>query len=142
MIDPELEAAYRTTRYRVDVPASGRIELHIGEFSPDFSAALKQAGVQYWAIVVAANPHSVSLPVAENERRHWQLCEAVRAAGWPFWPGLNLAPAGSDWPAEPSLCLLDIDREAALRLADSFEQNAVILPDEQGRPMLVWTDQG
>lgn len=142
MIDPELAAAYRATRYCVDVPQSGRITLHIGQSSPEFDAALTQAGVLCWAIVVAANPHSVSLPAAENERRHRKLCEAVAAAGWQFWPGLNLAPAGSDWPAEPSLCILDIDREAALKLADSFEQNAVVLPDDQGLPMLVWTDRG
>jgi hypothetical protein len=139
MIDPLLEAAYRSTDYCVDVPGDGRIVLRIGVLSPSFDAALKVVGLREWAIITAVNPRSQPGADAENASRHQALLKAVAAAGWLAWPGVNLATDGN-WPPEPTLCLLGISRSEAVHLAWNLQQNALVLPDAQGLPALVWVE--
>lgn len=137
MIDAGLDAAYRATRYCVDLPHGDRVALRVGEVSAGFAQALKSAGAARWAIVVAANPGSTLLSSVENERRHQALLEAVASSGRCAWTGINEAGDGH-WPAEPALCILDISLPEALRLAAAFGQNAIIAGDAKGLPLLHW----
>ncbi|MBK9446801.1 MAG: DUF3293 domain-containing protein [Betaproteobacteria bacterium] len=138
-----LDAAYRATCYCVDLPDGARtggrirLRLRIGEPSEAFSAALKAAGVTRWAIVAAVNPGSVALPAEENAARHQALVDTVAVSGRNSWPGVNEADSGN-WLTEPTLCILDIGLQDALRLAAGFGQNAIVAGGADGLPVLVW----
>ena len=136
-----LDAAYRATCYCVDLPGGartgGRIRLRIGESSEAFSAALKAAGVTHWAIVAAVNPGSVAVSPEENAARHQALVDTVTVSGRNSWPGVNEADSGN-WLTEPTLCILDIGLQDALRLAAGFGQNAIVAGGADALPVLVW----
>ena len=133
----KLDAAYRATRYCVELPDGGRALLRIGEPSAEFAAALEISGATCWAIVTAANPASLALSNEENARRHQALRDMCSRSGRSAWPGTNEADGG-DWPPEPTLCILDIDLPEALRWASGFQQNAIVAGGADGVPMLVW----
>lgn len=136
-----LDAAYRATCYCIDLPGGarigGRVRLRIGEPSEAFSAALKAAGVARWAIVAAVNPGSVALSPEENAARHQALVDTVAVSGRNSWPGINEADHGN-WLTEPTLCILDIGLQDALRLAAGFGQNAIVAGGADALPVLVW----
>jgi hypothetical protein len=132
-----LDSAYRATRYCVDLPDERRAVLRIGEPSGVFAEALKAAGVTRWAIVAAVNPGSVALPPEDNAARHQALVDAVAVSGKNSWPGANEADTDS-WPAEPTLCILDIELQEALRLATGFGQYAIVAGGADALPILVW----
>lgn len=138
MITAALAAAYQVTDYCVDVPDGGRLVLRIGERCVSFEAALKTVGERDWCIVSAANPLSMVLSDAENSVRLEQLGAAVLQGGWRCWRGVNLARRGV-WLPEATLCVLGISRFDGLCLAEEFGQNALVGPDVQGVPALVWT---
>jgi hypothetical protein len=121
-VDPELERAYRDTRYRVP---SLSLELFVGQASAQLDALLKQYDTREWAFVSAVNPCSRLLADAENRIRHQQLRQAVAARGYPWFEGEGLA-LDQGWPAEPSLLILGIPRREAIALGRRFEQNAVV----------------
>lgn len=139
MKTPGLEAAYRATAYCVELP-DGRACLRLGEPSPALAAALTARGTGQWAILCAANPGSRQLDEAENARRLGELLDLLRAAGHECWPGLNLADDG-DWPPEASVCVPGLARVEALRLAARFGQNAILVGDAAGVPVLAWVDR-
>ena len=134
-----LDAAYRATCYCVDLPGASRtgVRLRIGEPSEVFAEALKASGVTRWAIIAAVNPGSVALPAEENAARHQALVDTVVVSGRNFWPGINEADHGN-WLTEPTLCILDIGLQDALRLAAGFGQNASVAGGADGLPVLVW----
>ena len=134
-----LDAAYRATRYCVDLPDGRRVALSIDQPSPVFAAALQTSGIRRWAIVAAANPGSQLLPDRENADRQRRLVDAVSAAGRAFWVGVNEAEA-DDWPVEPTLCVLDLELPDARRLGAAFGQNAIVVGGADGLPMLVWVE--
>lgn len=132
-----LAQVYRATCYCVVLPEGSTITLRIGEPAGALAAALKAVGARRWAIVAAVNPGSARLSPEENASRHRLLIDTVAASGRQFWPGVNLADAG-DWPDEPTVCILDIGLPEALRLAATFDQNAIVAGDENASPELVW----
>lgn len=138
MIAAALADAYLATDYCVDLPDGERLVLHIGERCAGFEKALISAGQQDWCIISAANPESAVLADTENSVRLERLEEAVMRGGWCFWRGVNLARDGA-WLPEATLCVLGISRLDGLCLAEKFGQNAVIGPDDQGVPALLWT---
>lgn len=138
MRTPELGAAYRATAYCVDLPLGG-VCLRIGESSPALAAALAARGAGEWAILCAANPGARWLPEAENARRFGELHALLAEAGYDCWLGVNLADDDS-WPPEPSLCVPGLPRGEALKLAMRFGQNAIVVGDASGIPMLLWVE--
>lgn len=138
MIAAALADAYLATDYCVDLPDGERLVLHIGERCAGFEQALLAVGQRDWCIISAANPKSAVLADTENSVRIKRLETAVLQGGWPFWRGVNLARDGV-WLAEVTLCVLGISRLDGLCLAEKFGQNAVIGPDAEGIPGLLWT---
>lgn len=138
MIAAALAAAYLATDYCVDIPEGGRLVLHIGKRCTLFEAALKAVGQRDWCIVSAANPQSMVLTDVENSTRLAQLETVIQQGGWPCWRGVNLARGGT-WLPEETRCVLGISAIDGLRLAEEFGQFAVVGPDVEGVPMLVWT---
>jgi hypothetical protein len=131
MPDDALEAAYRATDYIVE-DSSGPLCIRIGEPRSGIEA-------QSWAYVTACNPRSKLLPQGENARRLQDLERVIAELGFRFLHGEALARDGN-WPAEPSLLILDIDEKAAIKLGRRFDQAAIVFGRRGESARLVWID--
>src|SRR2546425_5971795 len=127
--------AYRETSFFADTP-HGHLELRIGDPCPRLEHLLVSLGARTWAYVTAFNPGSISLSHEENHQRHLRLEQRVQALGLPVFPGEGL---GDDrtWPAERSLLIAGVSREAAIHLGREFGQLAVVYGEIGVPPELV-----
>lgn len=128
-----LDVAYRAARYRVF--AQMPFTLRVGEASAELDALLDSHVATTWAFVTACNPGSQPLSAEENAERMAQL--HVLLVGYPVYPGEGCDPAG-EWPAEPSVLVVGISREEAVRVAAVFGQNAILTGVRGGPVELVW----
>lgn len=135
-LDPGLLEAYHATGYIV-LPDG--IAVRIGSVSADLDRLMGRIGACSAVFVTAWNPASRPTGPAANAAAEAALAREVAARGWRALPQEGRGDAG-DWPPEPGLLVLDIDRETALDLALRFGQNAVVWY-EPGRPAeLLLTD--
>lgn len=126
----ELLTAYLQTSFNVLMPA-GTITLRCGRHSIDLDRLLKDAGASCWAYLTAYNPNSQQLGGDENRRRQDKLVAEVSAK----FSVLHGEGVGADqnWPPEPSVLVLGMDREEAMRVGSRYGQNAVVV-GVQGQP--------
>ncbi len=134
----ELDEAYRATTYRTDTP-SGAIDIRIGVASARLDRLLASRGVDRWAFITACNPHSHLLDAATNARLDAALRARLEELSHDFLPGEGLSDDGQ-WPAEPSLLVFAIDRDAAMAIGREFYQYAIVIGMRGGLPELVWLD--
>lgn len=123
-LDPRLLAAYRATSYVVRAPGR-EIAVRIDRRSPALDRLLAELGAGCAVFVTAWNPLSVPTAPAANRSAADRLAAAVAAGGWRALPQEGRGDDGA-WPVEPGLLVLDLDREAALDLAQAFGQLAVV----------------
>ncbi len=136
MQTPEIEQAYRNTRYRVDHPDGGFC-IRVGEPSSRLDALLATHGVRCWAYVTASNPRSEKLDNENNRLRNAALTEQLVRQGFVIYPGRG-EPDQDDWVAEESVLILGMDASAALQLGAQFGQHAVLVGQAGGRAELQW----
>jgi hypothetical protein len=134
-MDPELVEAYLRTEYRVDDPPQAFV-LRVNEASAPLRACHDAFGVECSAFITAWNPRSQAVPLHENEAAMARLRQRLAAMELRCLRGEGVDPAG-DWPGEPSLLVLGLDRGAAVSLGAQFEQNAVVCAGADGIPRLV-----
>ncbi len=135
-LDPDLDRAYRRAHYRIS-GNHAELELRVDQQDPALAALLARKGVETAALITACNPGSRVADPARNEAAQRALIETVDAAGLSHLASEALDPDGR-WPAEPGLLVLGIRRNAALRLARSFRQNAILWIDADATPALLW----
>ncbi|KHK57833.1 hypothetical protein PI87_05185 [Ralstonia sp. A12] len=143
---PELIAAYRSARYRVESP-QGDVLLPIDAANPSVAALLAQADAPWAVFVTAHQPFSHPVSAEENAARQTKLLAWAIARGMPWLAGEGGPPEDTPtgisnaWAPEPSL-LLFVDSVDPWAIADTlmltFEQNAVVLCDAQGFCSLRW----
>ena len=117
-------AAYRATAFRVDDPAGG-FEIRVDAHCPALDALLDRVGAVRWAYVTAHNPGGRLHDAESNAAAQRRLEERVARAGLTVTPGRGIGADGA-WPAEESLLILDITRDAAIALAREFGQEALV----------------
>lgn len=128
---PELLEAYLTTDYFVsDDPP---LLIRVGEQNDDARILLASFGVETAAFITAWNPGSQVLTDDENDARQSELLAEIEAARLNYLVGYG---ERENW-LEYSYLVLGITREAALVIAEQFEQNAFIWLDQKGVPELV-----
>jgi uncharacterized membrane protein YccC len=132
----ELLEAYRKTEYRVEGP-QGPFCICVDQRCPELEQVLGDAGATSWAYVTAYNPGSRPLSAEENARRQTELEVDVAALGLTFHRGAGAAPDGS-WPAEPSVLILGIGRDAAVALARKYGQLALLFAAAGQPAQLLW----
>ena len=131
-----LDAAFRATIYRVEIP-EGCFYLRIGVADPVFDDCLRARGVGNWGIITACNPRAARLSNDENRLRQMQLRESLNGLGWTFFPACNLDPKGV-WPPEPAYLILRMDETRFCALAAAYSQNAVVRGETGSPPCLLW----
>lgn len=137
----ELLTAYRNTRYRVYAPGR-ELVLGIDRYDEGLSKLLREAWVDSAALLTAWNPDSKPHPLEENRRRQKELVRELEAAGCPCLGGRNEpghdAQDGPDW-TEESVLALDLNLQAARRIAQRYGQLAFLWTDRQATPRLIIT---
>jgi hypothetical protein len=123
-MEEALLEAYRRTRFVANTP-KGRLSLRVGRRCGELDDLLASHGVTTWVYVTAFNPRSIPLPAEENWARQRELERSVAKLGLVWYPGEGIADDGR-WPPEPSLLVLGIVRNDAVRLGQQFGQLAVV----------------
>lgn len=124
--------AYRAARYEVDVRGKVLVVTVDQPLPAALEAYLLANDIAAAAFLSAANPRSMVLPEQQNSHRHAALLTALSKLGVRCLDA-NGCDASAQWPNEPSVLALGIEREQAMRLAEQFEQNAY-LEMMRGRP--------
>lgn len=135
MRTPELEAAFRATRYRVD-SAAGMFDLRIGVVNCAFDDFLRGQGVGCWGLLTAHNPGGVRCD-DDNAARQRRLLQRLQQLGWRYFAADNIADDGR-WPPELSVLIVQVGEQALRALASEFSQAAVVCGEVGAAPCLVW----
>lgn len=137
--DPQLQQAYRQTRYVVRPPTpAAPITLQVDGPCPQLDAWLTAHGFDCAAFITAYNPRSQALAAAENQTRMQALQAMLQAQELTWLPGEGV-PDQPGWQAEPSLLVPGLAETAACELAEQFEQYAVVHHRRHHTSRLLWT---
>lgn len=129
-----LDAVYRETLYVTDVP---QFFIKIDEFNEPLNDFLLSNGFSSWVFITAANPNSQLLNTFENEKRNYLLEKELRSKKMRYIRGRGM-PESSDWDAEESFLVFNLDKEKAIQLACEYDQNAIVYGELHDKPELVW----
>lgn len=133
-IDQSTLQAYLNTTYTIENP---ELHIKIGEANHALNVFLFDNNSYSWAFISAFNPFSSLLSDEENERRHNDLVENVKAKKWRYREGKGM-PADENWKSEKSLLILDISKPDAIRMGKAFNQNAIVFGRLNQAPELVF----
>lgn len=131
-----LEEAYMNTNYVVQHEPN-QLVIRIGETNSELDKLLKNHGSGTWTFLTAYNPFSKSLTNEENKTRQENLIKELESQNFYFLIGYGQGEGG-DWPAEPSVFIFDVDREAAILLGKKYGQNAIVVGQLGNAAELVW----
>jgi hypothetical protein len=134
MLDPQLERAYRTYRYWVDVEPE-RFFVQIGQRSDRLAELLRAHGAAGCGFITAWNPHSQRVGRDANDCAQARLAQTLRDRRCAVLPGQGAAADGS-W-AEPMCVALGIDADTLAQLGRQFGQNAVVFCGRDAVPELI-----
>jgi hypothetical protein len=126
----ELITAYNNTEYKVFNPP---MVIKIGIENHELNNFVSSFNKKTWAYITAFNPFSKSLSKEENLKRHEEL--KVKIASYKFFEGEGV---GEDktWEPETSYLVVGISHEEAIAIGNFFEQNAIVIGDINGVPVL------
>lgn len=139
-----LAAAFEQTDYHVQAGSRGGENWYTVNIGAPCPAPLRRwltehcAGPCAW-IVTAYNPWAEQRDAAANRQRDAALKAWLDAAGHGYTATDSRARA-NDWPAEPGVCILDMDEGLARALALRFGQAAMVAVPVDGPVQLVWID--
>jgi hypothetical protein len=134
----DLRAAYLATDFVFEVEGQ-RYTLRVGEQNPQVCDLLVKQGAQGAAYITAFNPASLQLGEVHNTLAMRALRRDLKAndgGSWAVYAGAGQDRAGN-WPPEPSLMVLGIDRAQAEKLGRRYGQYAIVWVDATGTPSLV-----
>lgn len=136
MYKSELVEAYCATTFAAQLP-DGEIGIRIGQRHPRLDALLKERGVGTWAYITACNPGSADLPPDKNDKHSAELVRYLELKGYRFFLGEG-RPYEPVWDPEASVLVIGIEHEAAIRLGQDLNQNAIVIGQYEGVAELVW----
>jgi hypothetical protein len=133
-ISKELWQAFLETDFKVF--SENPFTLKVGQYSDELNSIIKKSKCSSAAFITAYNPYSKQLSDAENVARQEQLKIEIAKRGLTAIEGIGQHPS-NQWPGEPSLLILGLNKEAASTLARQLEQNAFVWCDETSILQLV-----
>jgi hypothetical protein len=125
MNDQVLEAAFRATRYCVDLPA-GTIELRVGESASLLDDFLRPLGHACWSLLSADNPGARQLAAVQNAGRDAALRAQLDQIGACYWRSRHFAVPADSWPPEQGVLVAEMALPEAFRLAVANGQLAIL----------------
>ncbi len=131
---PELIQAFTETDYIVHHEPP--FTMNIGKPCEELKKLMANRNALGAAFITAWNPFSQKLSTIKNLERQQELKEILKNRGLTYFEGIGQHPS-NNWPGEPSVLVLDINREAAKVLAGHFEQHAFVWTDKTAIPELV-----
>ena len=134
LLNQELISAYEVTNFHVK--ANPAFTLNVGQLSNALLRLFKENEVSSAAFITAFNPYSQSLSDEENRKKNDQLKANLISLKLIFINGFGQDPAGQ-WAGEASFLVLGIGLEAAKKLGNQFEQNAIVWSDSDAIPQLI-----
>ncbi len=134
-MSPELEKAYRDTRYWVFADPD-RFFLTIGARSRDIHGLFDRFSVRTAAFITAYNPYSEAASEAENEQVQGTLKADLELLSKVILSGEG-AGADGNWPPEPSFLAMGLSRREAEALGRKYKQNAIVWVSGDCVPELV-----
>jgi len=133
-IPQSLQDAYRATEYRVLPPYA--FTLRIGARSDALLDLYRSVETREAAYLTAWTPFSVTASDEQNHRAQALLVERLTSIGVTALPGLGIDPASS-LPGEESVLALGLQRDMAIRIAQDFDQNALVWIGPDAIPELI-----
>lgn len=133
---------YREAIYEIDWLAMGVDDVRqTRQLYPDkcnevLGEIFNMTGCLTTAFVTAHNPFGRRLSDEENAARHLLLVAELDRMGFRSMGGRGSDPTGN-WPSEESLLIIGLSREAAIRLGNQFDQDAILFSDDDFVPRLV-----
>lgn len=134
MPSDELTQAFAETDYIVHHEPP--FTMNIGKPCPELKKLMAERNALGAAFITAWNPFAQKLSDKENEARQQELKATLKKRGLAFIDGIGQHPSNG-WQGEPSVLILDIDREAAKALAGHYEQLAFVWADKIAFPQLL-----
>lgn len=138
MISGATLEGYAATTYAVLPPDGEPIGLRLHEASAEADALLKRLRAASLCCLNAWNPRSRHRPVARNMAAHQRLKRDLLRRGWMTLPHLGV-PDRRNWRAEPGFAVLDVEKEKAIRLAETYGQYGVVFLVRGGAAELILT---
>ena len=132
--DYDLELLYRQARYVVQ-DGDVSFTIRLDDDNKPLNEFVHEHAIESWAFLTAYNPRSTPVPDAENQARQDQLRSELATAGYNFLNGYGV---GDDWEREPSLFVIDISRDEAVKMAARYGQHAILWGHVNGPAELVW----
>jgi hypothetical protein len=129
-----LDAVYRETLYITDLP---QFFIRIDEFNESLNQFLIANNFTNWVFITASNPNSQLLNTFENEKRNYLLEKELRSKKMKYLRGRGM-PESSDWDAEESFLVFNIEKNKAKQIAFEYDQNAIIYGEIHSKPELIW----
>ncbi len=135
MVVPEdLVNAYRRTEFRV-ADRGWSFVLRIDERSSVLASCHEAFGVTRSAYLTAWNPRSEPTALEINQSAQRALEAELTSAGLSWLRGEGVDPSGH-WPGEPSVLVLGISTDDAIRFCREYGQNAIVVAGRDAVPRL------
>jgi hypothetical protein len=132
-ISIDLIKAYYTTAYKTTEEPLFLIK--IGRQNKELDNYLEKKNVVNWVFITAENPNSIRLDDVENTKRNSELEEKLIEGKFTYFKGIG-EPSTSDWQAEKSFLVLNMDVRKANELANIFDQNSFVYGKKGDAPEL------
>jgi len=129
-IPAETIAAYLAADFIVDADPS--FVMHVGHRCD----ALARLGIARCAFITACNPLGEAADDATNARRQQEFAQQLAQRGLSWMTGAGCYPK-QEWPAEPSLLVLDLSADDAKAIGHQLRQNAILWCGADHVPQLI-----
>ncbi|MDF1690676.1 MAG: DUF3293 domain-containing protein [Cycloclasticus sp.] len=133
-IDEQMINAYLETHFVVLSEPS--FTLIVDKHSPSLVELYRLYSVKSAVFIAACNPYSKLLSDVDNRARNASLLTDFNKLDTTVIAGMGQDPAGQ-WPGEPSLFALGIEKEVAKELGNKYEQNAIVWCGSNAVPELL-----
>ena len=132
-----LTFSYLNSRYSVELKP-GKIWVSPLDENIDFKDFLLQEKITSWSMLTSDNPYSTPVSDEANRNKRQELISLLESKGLKYWSSIAIANDKS-WGPESGYFIANISREAALKIARDFQQNAIVTGGSDGLAEIVWT---
>lgn len=133
----KLLIAYFKTTYLVRA-GKRRFRLRPSVHHSSFNKFLQDNSINTWLFITAANPDSKALHENENIVRNKELLSRIKEKKYDYYDGIGI-PDNSEWDPEISFFVINIDRNASIKMAKEFGQKAILIGEAESVPEIIMT---